>query len=90
VVNLRSGEQKLPARLSTDADPHRLLLLQERYAASRSLTRRLTLAAGHPQKLSAFFWYFGLTCGQPYVLMACFPFANIYSAICIITDIMQD
>jgi len=54
VVNLRSGEQELPARLSTDADPHRLLLLQERYAASRSLTRRLTLAAGHPQKLSAF------------------------------------
>ena len=41
VGNLRSGEQELPARLSTDAGPHRLLLLlllQERHAASRPLT----------------------------------------------------
>jgi len=43
VGNLRSGEQELPARLSTDADPHRLLLLQERHAASRQLTRVLSV-----------------------------------------------
>ena len=43
VVNLRGGEQELPARLSADADPHRLLLLQERHAADRQLTHRLTL-----------------------------------------------
>jgi len=39
VGNLRSDEQELPARLSTDADPHRLLLLlQERHAANRPIT----------------------------------------------------
>ena len=43
VGDLRGGEQELPARLSTDAHPHRLLLLQERHAANRQLTRRLTL-----------------------------------------------
>ena len=44
MASLRSCEQELPARLSTGAEPHRLLLLlQERRAASRTLTSRLTL-----------------------------------------------
>jgi len=30
-----SSDQELQARLSTDAHPHRLLLLQERHAAGR-------------------------------------------------------
>jgi len=38
---LRCGQQKLQTRLSTDADPHRLLLLQEHHSASWPLSHRL-------------------------------------------------
>jgi len=43
--NLRSREQELPTRLSTDAHPHRLLLLQERHTTYRQLTHRIRLAS---------------------------------------------
>jgi len=39
--NLCSSEQELQTRISTGDDPHQLLLLQERHAASRQLNRRL-------------------------------------------------
>jgi len=46
VGDLRSGEQELQARLSTDADTHRLLL-QERHAANRQLPNCLVGVSGH-------------------------------------------